>query len=298
MSAPFAFASLGLSVALGLGLALAPVATGAARAQVSLGQEAPAIGGARVSALTDTLMMADVMAVMRDEGLKYGQTLATEMFPDKAGAQWDAVVALIYDSATMRSRFDAALEQSLAGAGADLDQIEEFFGSDLGQTVLRLEVEARRALMDEDVEDAAKLAWEDLRAEGGARVDALTRFVETNDLIESNVMGAMNANLAFYRGMSESGAFPQEMTEEQMLADVWGQEPDVRAETTDWLFPFLSLAYQPLSGEELEAYIAFSATQAGRKLNAALFAAYDVVFTQISYDLGRAVSSQMQGEDI
>ena len=298
MSAPFDFASLGLSVALGLGLALAPVATGSARAQASMGQETPAVSAARVSALTDTLMMADVIAVMRDEGQEYGQTLATEMFPDKAGAQWEAVVALIYDPATMRSRFDAALEKTLAGAGSDLDQIEQFFGSKLGQMVLRLEVEARRALMDADVEDAAKLAWEDLRAEGGARVDAVTRFVETNDLIESNVMGAMNANLAFYRGMSESGAFPQEMTEDQMLADVWGQEPDVRAETTEWLFPFLSLAYQPLSDADLDAYVAFSGTQAGRKLNAALFAAYDVVFTQISYDLGRAAASQMQGEDI
>ncbi|MDO9639361.1 MAG: DUF2059 domain-containing protein [Pseudotabrizicola sp.] len=298
MSAPFDFASLGLSVALGLGLALAPVATGPARAQASVGQEAPAGGAARVSALTDLMMMADIMSVMRDEGLEYGKTLATEMFPDKGGAQWDSAVALIYDPATMRRRFDAALVESLAGADAELDQIEEFFGSARGQTILRLEIEARRALMDDDVEDAAKLAWEDISAEGGARVDRLTRFAEANDLIESNVMGAMNANLAFYRGMSESGAFPQEMTEDQMLADVWGQEPAVRAETTDWLFPFLSLAYQPLSDEDLDAYVAFAETGAGQKLNAALFAAYDVVFTRISYDLGRAAASQMQGEDI
>lgn len=304
MSVPFDFTSLGLSVALGLGIALAPVATVPARAQASAGQEAAAeqdataVSPARVSALTATMMMADVMAVMRDEGLEYGQTLATEMFPDKTGAQWDAVVALIYDRDTMLGRFEAALVQSLAGADAELDQIEAFFRSDRGQTILRLEIEARRALMEQDVEDAAKLAWEDMRAEGGARVDALTRFAEANDLIESNVMGAMNANLAFYRGLSESGAFPQEMTEDQMLADVWGQEPAVRSETTDWLFPFLSLAYQPLSTEDLDAYIAFSETPAGQKLNAALFAAYDVVFTQISFDLGRAAAGQMQGEDI
>ena len=111
-------------------------------------------------------------------------------------------------------------------------------------------------------------------------------------------MGAMNANLAFYRGLSESGAFPAEMTEDQMLSDVWAQEPDVRAETTDWLYPFLSLAYQPLSDDQLEAYIAFSETAAGDRLNGALFAAFDKVFTQISYDLGRAAAGQMQGEDI
>ena len=308
MSLPFALSSFGLSAALGLGLALAPGATAPVWAEVQAepaqtepaqaGQEAPVADAARIAALADTMKMDDIIGVMREEGLEYGRTLSEEMFPEKGGPQWEAGVALIYDAATMRSRFDAALAEGLAGAGPELEAIEGFFGSPQGQSILQLEIEARRALLDSDLEDAAKLAWAELSAEGGARVDQLTRFAEVNDLIESNVMGAMNANLAFYRGLSESGAFPQEMTEDQMLSDVWGQEPDVRAETTDWLFPFLSLAYQPLSDEDLDAYIAFSETPAGQKMNAALFAAYDVVFTRISYDLGRAAASQMQGEDI
>ncbi|MFN4156488.1 MAG: hypothetical protein ACK4HF_17730 [Paracoccaceae bacterium] len=298
MSLPSSFAPVALSVALGLGLALAPVAVGQMWAEAPVAQVPPVLDQARVAALATMLRMDDIIGVMREEGLKYGRTLSAEMFPDNGGAQWEAVVALIYDPATMRRRFDAALAQALAGAGPEVDAIESFFGSGQGQTLLRLEIEARRALLEAEAEDAAKLAWEDLRAEGGARVDQLTRFAEVNDLIESNVMGAMNANLAFYRGLSESGAFPQAMTEDQMLSDVWGQEPDVRAETTDWLFPFLSLAYQPLSDADLDAYIAFSETPAGQRLNAALFAAYDAVFTRISYDLGRAAARQMQGEDI
>lgn len=297
MSVPSVLGLLGLS-AFGFGLALAPIGIHPAHAEAVQVQVPPPVDAARVSALTDTMMMGDIMAVMREEGLEYGKTLSSEMFPDQSGAQWDAVVALIYDSATMRSRFDAALAQALVGAEPELEEIENFFGSEQGQNILRLEIEARRALLDSELEDAAKLAWEDLRAEGGPRVEKLTQFVEANDLIESNVMGAMNANLAFYRGLSESGAFPQEMTEDQMLSDVWGQEPDVRAETTDWLFPFLSLAYRPLTDEDLSAYIAFSETPAGQKMNSALFAAYDAVFTRISYDLGRAAAKQMQGEDI
>lgn len=296
MSVMSVFARLGVVAVLGVGGALAPVGVGLVQAQTSVPQGL--VDSARVSALTQTMMMGDIMAVMREEGLEYGKTLSTEMFPGQGGAQWDAVVALIYDPQTMRERFDAALTEALSGAGAELDAVETFFGSTQGQTILRLEVEARRALLDDDVEDAAKLAWEDLRAEGGERVDQLTRFVEANDLIESNVMGAMNANLAFYRGLSENGGFPQEMTEEQMLSDVWSQEPDVRSETTDWLFPFLSLAYQPLDDADLDAYIAFSEGPAGQKLNVALFSAYDSVFTQISYDLGRAAAKQMLGEDI
>ena len=291
-------AALGLPAALGLGLAFAPLFPSAVRAEVTAEQMAPAIDAARITALTDTMMMGEIFAVMREEGLDYGQTLSDEMFPGKGRAQWEAVVAAIYDPDTMRRRFDAALAQSLVGAEPDMAAIEGFFGSDQGQTILRLEIEARRSLLDAEVEDAAKLAWEDLRAQGGDRVDKLTQFVEANDLIESNVMGALNANLAFYRGLSETGAFPQEMTEDQMLSDVWGQESDVRTETTDWLYPFLSLAYQPLPDEDLDAYIAFSQTAAGQRLNVALFAAYDAVFTRISHDLGRAAAEHMQGEDI
>lgn len=283
-------------IAFGVGLPLPTGLSGAAQAQTAAESVAP--DAARIAALTTTMMMDEVIGVMREEGLAYGRTLASEMFPDQPSPQWDATVALIYDPVVMRKRFEAGLVVALDGADAQVSLIETFFASEVGQTALRLEVEARRALLDPAAEDAAKLAWEELHAEGGARVDQLTRFVEANDLIESNVMGALNANLAFYRGLAESGAFPAEMTEDQMLTDVWAQEPDVRAETMDWLYPFLSLAYQPLPDDQLDAYIAFSESDAGTLLNGALFAAFDKVFTQISYDLGRAVAAEMQGEDI
>jgi hypothetical protein len=298
MSARSVTFALGLSCALGLGLALSQAPVAQAQSQGDAAQAQSVIDAPRIAALTDTMRMGDIIEVMRQEGLDYGITLSAEMFPGKGGAQWDAMVSLIYNTDTMRKRFEAGLLTALQGAEDDLGAIEAFFGSEQGQTILKLEIEARRALLDQEVEDAAKLSWEDLRAEGGARVEKLTRFAEVNDLIESNVMGALNSNLAFYRGLAESGAFPQDMTEDQMLSDVWSQEADVRAETTDWLFPFLALAYQPLSDDTLDAYVAFSESPAGQRMNAALFAAFDGVFTQISYDLGRAAAKQMLGEDI
>ncbi|MFN7225019.1 MAG: DUF2059 domain-containing protein [Paracoccaceae bacterium] len=298
MPHPIALSAFGLCLVFGVGIATVPVGTAPARADMVTGQIQPTVNAARIARLTDTMLMDEIIAVMRDEGIEYGRTLSSEMFADKGGAQWDAIVALIYDADTMRQRLDEALAQALSAAGGDLDAIEAFFGSPQGQEILRLEIEARRALLDNDVEEAAKLSWEDLQTDGGPRMERLKRFAEVNDLIESNVMGAMNANLAFYKGLSESGAFPEEMTEDQMLSDVWGQEPDVRAETTDWLFPFLSMAYQPLSDDKLDGYIAFSETPAGQTMNAALFAAFDAVFAKISYDLGRAAAKQMQGEDI
>lgn len=255
-------------------------------------------GAARIAALSDTLMIGPVMEVMRDEGMDYGHTLETEMFAGRGGDRWQAVVGGIYDAGEMRRRFDAALTTQLAEAGADLAQIEAFFGSAQGQRILNLEIDARRALLDSGVEDAAKVAWADMEGKNPKRAALIRSFVLANDLIESNVMGAMNSNLAFYRGMADSDSYPEQMTEQQMLEDVWGQEADVRSETEAWLYPYLALAYEPLPDSDLEAYIAFSESPAGKRMNAAMFAAFDVVFTQISADLGAASARQMQGDDI
>jgi hypothetical protein len=111
-------------------------------------------------------------------------------------------------------------------------------------------------------------------------------------------MGALNANLAFYRGLADGGALGPEMTEDEMLSSVWSQEADVRQQTVEWLFPYIALAYGPLSDDELAAYTEFSASGAGQALNSALFAAFGEVFGGISQALGAAAAVQMQGQDI
>lgn len=252
----------------------------------------------RVQVLSDALKISEIIDVMRLEGVDYGKTLEQDMFPGKGGKAWEDVVGLIYDTQTMRSQFESALAKELSADAQAVEDMIAFFGSETGQNALGLEIEARRALLDEATEEAAKVAWEDMQSKDDPRVAMINRFAEVNDLVESNVMGALNSNLAFYRGLAAAGGLPEELTEEQMLADVWGQEPDIRVETTDWLFPFLSLAYGPMTASDFEAYIAFSETPAGQKANAALFAAFDQVFNRISFDLGRAVGRQMQGEDI
>lgn len=247
--------------------------------------------------LADVLRIGAIIEVMREEGLAYGAEMADEMFAGQGGAGWQAMVATIYDPVTLRQRFDARFEAALAGSD-QVEAIAAFFGSDLGQRVLTLEIEARRALLDGAVEEAAKLAYGEMEAEGDPRAAALRAFVDANDLIESNVMGALNANLAFYQGMAEVGSFADAMPEDQMLAEVWAQEPDIRAETLDWLFPYLALAYKPLGDADLKAYQEFSESPAGRAVNAALFAAFDAMFVAVSKDLGRAAATQMQGREL
>ena len=288
-------------IGLGAGPALAERPPQQAFGGVVLRAEAivPSVATTRVLQLSSTLQIGAVLSVMRAEGADYGKTLEDEMFPGKGGASWKTTVGGIYDEATMKGLFDKALIAELGAADpATLEVIEDFFGSERGQRILSLEIEARRALLNKDTEDAAKVHVEELSAKGDPRLDLIRKFAETNDLIEMNVAGALNANLAFFKGMAASGGFDDKMTEDQMLENVWSQEPSIRSETETWLYPYLALAYQPLTDDDLQAYLAFSELDEGKVLNAAVFAAFNVLFIDISDKLGRAAAKQMQGEDI
>lgn len=248
--------------------------------------------------LTRLLRIDDVMEVMRAEGLDYGADLQPELFPGSGAARWLGLVAEIYEPDAMLQRFEAVFGPEMAAEPAALTASLDFFASEQGQRIVELELAARKALLDEAVEEAARAQAAEMRRDDDPRVGMITRFAEANDLIERNVAGALNANLAFYRGMVAGGAFDGGLSEGEILADVWSQEAEVRRETEEWLFPFLAMAYQPLSDDDLRAYLAFSETPPGQVLNAALFAGFDAMFEVISQDLGLAAARMMSSEDL
>lgn len=246
--------------------------------------------------LSDAMELTAILEVMREEGIAYGEELAADMFAGAASADWQADVAEIYAADRLNEMFLTKLEDELADA--DLAPMADFFVSDLGRRVVTLEVSARRAMLDEAVEEAADLTLEDKMAEADPRLDLLREFVETGDLVEANVVGGMNSNYAFYRGLIAGGAFPYDMSEDQILSDVWGQEREIREETRQWLMSYLLLAYDPLSDEDLEAYTQFFETEPGKDLNRALFAAFDVMFTDVSYQLGLLAAKNMVSQEL
>lgn len=250
----------------------------------------------KLDALFDAMGMDDMLAVMQAEGIDYGNQIAEDLFPGRTTDEWTDTVARIYAQEPLergvREDFHTAL------ADADVDAMLSFFESDLGQTIVDLEVSARRALMDDDVEEASIAAAAIALADETPRAALVTTFVEANDLLETNIAGAMNANYAFYIGLMEGGGLDQAMSEDQILADVWAQEPEIRENTRQWIYSYLLLAYQPLSDADLEAYSAFSQTDAGQDLNDALFDAFDGMFEEISRALGFAASTFMVGQDL
>ena len=250
----------------------------------------------RFEPLFQALALADTVSVMREEGLDYGASIRDELFPDHAGASWQRDVDAIYAWGPMLKQVRE--EMAVALENSDIDAIQDFFESDLGQEIVGLELSARRAIFDKEIEAASRNRFQDMEAEKEPRVDLITRFVEANDLVEANVAGAMNSNFAFYQGLSAGGAPGYDVSEAEMLADVWEQEIEIRVDTREWVFSYLALAYTPLSDDDLEAYIAFSRTKPGRDLNRALFTAFDRMFVDISRDLGVAAAQYMSGQDI
>ncbi len=251
--------------------------------QPFLAQAAPSD---KTDALFAALGLPQVLDIMRTEGMAYGDSLADEMIPGGATPRWAAAVSEIYDMEMMTQEVRAAFDEELQGD--DIDAMLAFFASEPGRTIVTLEVSARRALLDDAVDQASKenaaIAMHDVTP----RYLLIARFVDVNDLVETNVVGALNANYAFYMGMLDGGAMPDTMTADTALMDVWAQEAEIRSSTTAWVFAFCLLAYQPLSDADLQAYIAFSETEAGQDLNNALFVAFDGMFNDVSRALGLA----------
>ncbi|WP_456388177.1 DUF2059 domain-containing protein [Profundibacter sp.] len=252
--------------------------------------------GSRLEPLINALDLRDIFDVMRVEGENYGHDLDRELLDGAGGAGWQAAVSGIYEPEriwlTFLPRFTAVLE------GRDVGAMTAFFSSKRGRQITSLEISARRAMLDKALEQSSREAYREMVAQGHPRLALLKELIIANDLVEYNVMGAMNASYAFYTGLIDGKAFDHVISQEDILKDVWSQEAEIRFDTQEWLYAYLALAYAPLTDADLQAYIDFSNSNAGRALNTALFAGYDDVFSNVSKALGLSAAQIMRAEPL
>ncbi len=255
-------------------------------------------GLAQTGSMPDRLLTAlglpQIVEIMRTEGLRSGDELARDMIMGSALDQLQRDVDRIYNPDAMEQTVRAGFAEAVGDT--DLAPLVSFFESDEGQRVVGLELSARQAMTDPGVEEAARERARSLDGSDDPRFALVTRFIAANDLVVANVAGALNSNFAFYKGLGDGGAF--EMSEGDMLADVWSQEDETRADTREWLYAFLLMAYGPLGDGDLERYIALSSTPEGQAMNRALFTGFNSMFDQISYALGRSAARAMQSEEL
>ena len=275
-------------------MSLFRAAAGALCAAVIWAMPAQAEDRPELDTLLEALRMTDTVDIMREEGLAYAESLALEMMPDADLDGWQVSVERIYDTDKMQNLVEERMTHALKGE--NLAPLNEFFASDLGREVVELELSAREAFLDPEVESAAKDQYEDLSRKGALIVDQIETLIEDSDLIEHNVMGILNSNLMLYRGLADGGAY--DLSEEDMLLDVWSQEDGVREDSAAWIGAYLLTAYQPLEDDEVDAYIALWQSDEGQALNRALFATFDRMYEELSYLVGQAVAQHMRSQKL
>lgn len=236
-----------------------------------------------------------IIDVMREESFDYGDQIA-DMFFGSADAGWQSQLEGIYDRDWMRQIVLSSFAEALSDA--DIGAIEAFFGDELGSRIIALEVAAREAMLDESVLEAAKASAAEAVDLQDAKMTLIQTFIDSNDLIEMNVVGGMNGNYAFFMGLLDGGGLEGKTSPDMILSDVSAQEDEIRLSTTEWINGFLYLAYGPLSKADLESYISFSETEAGRAINRAIFVAYDDLFTELNYAVGKAAGLRMGQSDL
>ncbi|MGY6633589.1 MAG: DUF2059 domain-containing protein [Alkalilacustris sp.] len=259
----------------------------------------PAAASDAAGRVADLLRFDEVLEILREEGIEHGVGIGEAMLGPDVQPRWRQAVDRVHDPDEMRELMLDGFRAGLTGGDPTVIRtIEAFVASPLGQRVVELEIGARRAMLDPDVEDAARAAWQALVAEDGPRVALLRRFVTTGDLLERNVVGGLNATVAFYAGLADSGGELAGMAEADMLAEVWAQEPAIRAEVEDWLNAYLALVFSPLDDDDLGDYVDFFSDPAGQVLNTALFSGFNGMFDALSRRLGRVAGMLMQGEEL
>lgn len=254
----------------------------------------PVWANARVTLLMDAMQLRDVLSIQRTEGLDYGASLDADMLEGRGGPFLAAQLDRIYDIDQMQEVIRHAIETGMDDAA--LEDALGFFSSPRGARIIALETVARAAISDPAVEEAALARYAEMADADSPLMRLVAGYIEANDLIEWNVSGAMSANFQFYKGLSDGGYHRRSETE--ILEEVWSQQQDIRTDTENWLWAYLLMSYQPLAEDDLKAYVAFSQSDAGRALNAALFNGFEQLYGEISYTLGRAIALLSDGDEI
>ena len=295
------------------GLAVALALTGPARDAVAQGASAPLPPAAppvfqpvtadRIAAALRLDALAEVLAAeVAVSGDPLGSATRLPAAPDPVADEgWARIVARIAPAgrigrglrdgvaAELSALADPADRAALAGALA-------FWETPLGRRTLDLEHSARRALTEPGAETAARAAFDRAAAQGAPRVDQIRRLIEAGDLVEPAVASSLNIALASMQGIRDAGAFDAD--DADLAADVWLQEPEIRAEQAGWLEALLFLATGPLDDAEVEALIVQAETPGARRLNRIVDAAATAVFAAIAHDLGKASAQRLAGQKL
>ncbi|WP_376873275.1 hypothetical protein [Albirhodobacter sp. R86504] len=248
------------------------------------------------TALAEAIRIDDLIAVLVEEELLFGDDLRSDMLPELDPQRWRRLMSGPIDAVQLTPVFLDALNGALPTAPDDLAPLVAVARAPVMAKAIDFELKARQLLLDIDVEDAAFERAD--AARGSKRYEALADYVAALDLVELSVSGSLNSNLTLYRAMRDGGAFPFDVTEEDMVSDVASEADALRQDIGEWIMAYLYMAYTPLSDAEFSQLVELGTSQAGRDLFRAVDQGYEAVFTHNSKALGGLVAARLAGEDL
>ncbi|MGB0660761.1 MAG: hypothetical protein ACPGNV_11335 [Mangrovicoccus sp.] len=243
--------------------------------------------------ILDTLRFDELLQVLEAEAVASGAELDGAILNGAGQEAWLRTVARIHNAdrwaSILRRQFSQRFPDQYARS------VIEFMGSQQGQHIVSVELETRLAFLDDRVEEASKTKLLDLVESQDPIISQIHRYIEINALIENNVAGGLNSNLAFFKAL-QNGAGKTVADNSGLLDEIWAQAPRMRTETEEWLLAFLAAAYSSLSSQELEAYLAFCETPEGQALNTSLFDILDAMMIETAAATGLAANQFLTAE--
>jgi len=234
------------------------------------------------------------VSILRDEGMANAAEMEQWMLGRPTSARWARGLESVYDVTRMETRMRAGFRTALEGV--DIAPLLAFYRGPIGSRMVALELSARQAFLLSEVEEDARATWR--QGDGGPHATAIDDFIRQNDLIERNVTGALNSNHAFLVALAQGAPDLETRTEPEILRDIWDEADGIRADTDEWMHAFLTMAWAPLSPQDVAAVMTLSNTPEGQALNHALFAGFDVMFEEVSHLTGLAIAGLLGEQDL
>ena len=249
----------------------------------------PVWGDALSQRLVEVLQTPRLLEQLSLEAERSADDVNRDFLGGEGGPVYADTVARLNDPA----RLVPIIEETLAKELSEDDRklVISFFESELGQNIIQLELSARSTIFDPAVEQAVRAHV----AEEGVSPIVADMIVQ-GDLIERNVTDAMEVLRQFYLGRIAGGAL--DLPAADIESFVEANRDSVRFETQQWLEAYMTLAYSPLSDDDLQTYAEFWKTEAGSAFDRALFAAYLRVFVENSFALGQIVGRLEASDEI
>lgn len=236
----------------------------------------------QVDRLVNAMGIPDLIASFAEDGMASAAELDDTFLGGQGGDVFAETVRRLHDPARMEAELRAAMAAALDPRVAE--QALVFFESEQGARIVALEVEARRAMVDDTVEEAAKAAAD--KAD-----DAVLRLVSVRDLVEGNTDISMAAQAAFFDGLAFASGTAD-------TPDIEARRGAIAEDTRRWVTGYYMLVASALPSGEMDIYVAFWETDVGQAVDKAMYAAFEASYVTLSYALGQAVGRLMPQNDL